>query len=158
MGASLAKLKDEIATTAGVTERERKLFSELELVESRYGAVALHIVSLSLDDKRDAAIGEMSANCRPLLAALIKAANEYIAHAQAAAADEVKAAESDYATSRSIMLGACALAIALAVGLAFTITRGLTRSLGAEPAEPNEAAQRFGLDGHGIGADRHRQR
>ncbi len=140
--ASVAKLKDKIAKTAGVTERERKLFAEVESVESRYGPVALNIVDLALADKRDEAIGKMNADCRPLLAGLIKASNEYIAHAVATAAEEVQSAESAYATNRNLMLGACALAIVLAIGLAMNITRGLTSALGAEPAQLSEATQR----------------
>ncbi len=156
VSATVAKLKDTIAKTASATERERKLFGEIESVESRYGPVALNIVNLALSDKRDEAIGKMNADCRPLLAGLIKAANEYIAYGQATAAEEVKSAESAYAINRNLMLGACALAIALAVGLALTITRGLTRALGAEPAQLNEAAQRVadGDLGPVAGADR----
>ncbi len=156
VSATVAKLKDTIAKTASATERERKLFGEIESVESRYGPVALNIVNLALSDKRDEAIGKMNADCRPLLAGLIKAANEYIAYGQATAAEEVKSAESTYAINRNLMLGACALAIALAVGLALTITRGLTRALGAEPAQLNEAAQRVadGDLGPVAGADR----
>ena len=140
--ATVAKLKEAVAKTVGVTERERKLFAEVESVESRYGPVALNIVSLSLADKRDEAVSKMNLACRPLLAGLVKAVDEYIANARSAAADEVKEAESAYATNRSVMLGACALAIGLAIGLALTITRGLTRALGAEPAQLSAAAQR----------------
>ena len=140
--ATVAKLKDTISKTDGVTDRERKLFAELEGVESKYGPVALNIVSLALADKRDEAIGKMNTDCRPLLAGLIKAANEYIAYGQTTATEEVKSAEAAYASNRNLMLAACALAIGLAVGLALTITRSLTRALGAEPARLSEAAQR----------------
>ena len=139
---ALATLKEKIAKTHGMTERERQLFAEVEGVESRYGPVAQAIVGLALDNKRDEAIGKMNAQCRPLLAGLIKAIDEYVAYSTAIAAEEVKAAESSYATSRNFMLGASALAIALAAGLAFAITRSLTRALGAEPAQLGEAAQR----------------
>jgi methyl-accepting chemotaxis protein-1 (serine sensor receptor) len=140
--ASIAKLKVTIAATSGITDRERELFAEVERVESRYGPVALNIVSLALEDKRETAVGKMNADCRPLLAALIKAANAYIAHAQTSAAEEVKVAESAYAANRNMLLAACALAISLAIGLTLMITRGLTRSLGAEPSDLSAAARR----------------
>jgi len=140
--AAAAKLKGLIATTEGVTERERTLFEAIERVEAAYGPVALNIVELALTDKRDEAISKMNADCRPLLASLIKAANEYISHAAANAVEDIKVAKSAYAFDRNLLLGACALAVALAIGLAMAITRGLTRALGAEPAQLSEAAQR----------------
>jgi len=153
--ASVAKLKNLIAKTAGVTERERKLFAEVEGIESRYGPVALNIVSLALADKQAEAIGKMNADCRPLLAGLITATNEYVHYAEATAAEEVKAAESAYEANRSFLLGACGLAIGLSIALALTITRGLTRALGAEPAELNEAAQRVAAGDLGTVAGAH---
>ncbi len=153
--ATVAKLKEAVTKTAGVTERERKLFAEVESVEARYGPVALNIVSLALADKRDEAIGKMNVECRPLLAGLIHAANEYIAYAQTAAAEEVKSAEAAYAANRNMMLAACALAIGLATGLALTITRGLTRALGAEPVQLSEAAQRVASGDLGTVAGAH---
>jgi hypothetical protein len=154
--ATVARLKQTIATTAGVTEQERQLFAEIERVESRYGPVAQAIVNLALADKRDEAIGRMNTDCRPLLAGLITAANAYIAYGQTAATDEVKQAESSYATNRNLLFAACALAIGLALGLALVITRGLTRALGAEPAQLGQAAQRVagGDLGPVVGADR----
>jgi methyl-accepting chemotaxis protein len=134
----------------------RSKFAEIERVESRYGPVALAIVKLALADQRDEAIGRMNADCRPLLAGLIAAANAYIAYGQTAATDEVKQAESSYATNRNLLMAACALAIGLALGLALVITRGLTRALGAEPAQLGQAAQRVagGDLGPVVGADR----
>jgi methyl-accepting chemotaxis protein-1 (serine sensor receptor) len=156
VSATVAKLKDSIAKTAGLSERERELFAEIERVESRYGPVALDIVNLALAGRHDEAIGKMNADCRPLLAKLIKAANEYIAYGQSAAAEQVKLAEISYATDRNLLFAACALAVGLAVGLALAITRGLTQALGAEPAQLNEAAQRVanGDLGPVVGADR----
>ena len=143
--ATLAKLKAAIARAPEVSERERQLFSEVEGIESRYGPVALNIVSLALADKRDEAIAKMNADCRPLLAGLIKASNAYVDHAQAVAVEDVKAAEAAYATNRIVLIAACALASGLAVVLALAITRSLTRALGAEPAQLNEAAHRVAV-------------
>ena len=142
VGAAITRLKVAMAKTGSVSERERKLFAEIEGVELRYGPVALNIVSLALADKRDEAVGKMNANCLPLLAAQIKAGNEYIAYNTALANDEVKATESAYAANRNIMLLAGAVAVGLAFGLALLITRGLTRALGGEPAQLTQAAQR----------------
>ncbi len=142
VGATLTRLKETLAKTPGITERERQLYAEMQGVESRYGPVALNIVGLALAGRNEEAIGRMNTDCRPLLAALIKAANAYIAYGQDVATDDVKRAEASYAAHRNVLLAACLLALGLAVALALVITRGLTRALGAEPAQLSEAARR----------------
>ena len=138
----LAELKQTLTTHEGITEQERRLFGEFEAVESRYGPVAQDIVNLALADKRDDAIAKMNAECRPLLAMLIKAAYAYLESEAALAGAQVKEDQENYASSRLTVLAACVVSLALAVGLGLTITRSLTRALGAEPAQLGEAARR----------------
>jgi methyl-accepting chemotaxis protein len=138
---NMGKLKDALSK-ADVNPRERELFTAIEKVEALYGPVAEGIVALALADKRDDAIAKMNAECRPLLADLIKAANAYVAFNRAAAGSEVTAAEAAYGVNRSVMIASSVAALGLAVGLALLITRGLVRALGAEPAELSEVAQR----------------
>lgn len=57
----------------GVSQTARNLVAEVDRVEARYGPVATDIVALALDKKQDAAIANMNAECRPLLATLVKA-------------------------------------------------------------------------------------
>jgi hypothetical protein len=139
---NLMELKQALATHEGITEQERQLFSEFAAVESRYGPVAQGIIDLALADKRDDAIAKMNAECRPLLAALIKAAYAYLENEAAIAAGQVKDDQKNYASSRLTVLAACVVSLALAAGLGLAITRSLTRALGAEPAQLGEAAQR----------------
>ena len=140
VGESLRKLKAAVASARNATDRERQLLAAIDSAESRYGPVALDIVNLALSDKKDEAIGRMNDECRPLLAELLKASNEYIAYEAGVAVAEVQGAEAAYLMNRNLMLGASALAVALAVLLAFTIARSLTRALGGEPAEVKLAA------------------
>ena len=79
LGASVGRLKQLIGQASGVSPQEQTLFDEFERVESRYGPVALEIVRLALAGQREQAILKMNAECRPLLAALVKAAHDYIA-------------------------------------------------------------------------------
>ena len=143
VGDSLAKLKASV-TGAGMraTEQERKLLADIEAVEARYGPVALDIVALAASGQRDEAVSRMSADCRPLLAALIGAATAYIDALQAQAAADLKAADAAYAAERAELIGACVLAVCLAAGLALLITRSLGRALGAEPVQLGDAARR----------------
>ncbi len=138
----LGKLRQAVATGGGVSERERALFTEIEQIESRYGPVALAIVQMTLADQREAAIEKLNAECRPLLAALLLAADTYVDYQETAAAAEVRDAEQAYASNRNLMLAACALAVVGAMLLALRITRSLTRALGAEPAALGAAARR----------------
>ncbi|HLO95794.1 MAG TPA: methyl-accepting chemotaxis protein, partial [Burkholderiaceae bacterium] len=55
---------------------------------------------------------------------------------------DVLSADAAYSRSLTFLYGLCTLAVLLAVGLAFLITRSITRALGAEPAVLGAAAQR----------------
>ena len=138
----LGKLRQAVTTGGIVSDRERTLFAAIEDVEARYGPVALAIVQMTLADQRDAAIEKMNAECRPLLAALLQAADAYVDFQESASASQVQDAEAAYTTNRNLMLAASALAVAAAVLLALRITRSLTRALGAEPAQLGAAARR----------------
>jgi methyl-accepting chemotaxis protein len=140
--AGMAKLKDALTHNSGVNDQERRLFAQFESIESRYGPVALDIVQLALTNRREEAINKMNSECRPLLAALIKASNEYVAYDVSLADQLVSEAGVTYTSKRNLLLAAGVLAIGLALGLMLVITRGLTRALGAEPAQLSDAAQR----------------
>jgi len=142
VASNLALLKAELDKEPRADERERKLFGEVQAIEARYGPVAQAILKLVADDQRELAISKMNLECRPLLAALLKATFDMKAVAKEAAGQELQQAESAYASSRNLAMGVCALIIALAAGLALLITGGIARSLGAEPHELSAALQR----------------
>ncbi|MFY9478325.1 MAG: methyl-accepting chemotaxis protein [Aquabacterium sp.] len=138
----LKELGDMITKTQDVQDGERAQYQELARIESKYGPVALNIVDLAMHDRHEEAITKMNADCRPLLAALIKATNDYIGLTTRQAKEDEAAAQTDYEADRALLITLSILAIAAACGLALLITRGLTRALGAEPAELGAAAQR----------------
>ncbi|HEY0819540.1 MAG TPA: methyl-accepting chemotaxis protein [Rhizobacter sp.] len=140
VGQSIAKLKEMVAKSPDA--RERELAAEIDRVESRYGPVALNIVDLAMNGKRDEAVAKMNADCRPLLASLLTAANRYIDFAADQGTTEVARAGVAYTSDRNLMLGACLVAIVIAASLAVMITRGLLRALGAEPSVLSAAARR----------------
>ncbi|MCR5884891.1 methyl-accepting chemotaxis protein [Rhizobacter sp. J219] len=140
VGKSIAKLKEMVARSPDA--RERDLAAEIDRVESRYGPVALNIVSVAMSGKHDEAVAKMNAECRPLLASLLAAAHRYIDLADDHGTKEVARAEVAYKSDRNLMLGACLAAIVLATSLAVLITRGLLRALGAEPSLLSAAARR----------------
>ncbi|WP_028996746.1 methyl-accepting chemotaxis protein [Azohydromonas australica] len=136
--AAMSRLRGMLSAAS---EQERSLFREIESVETRYGPLALNIVGLALEGQREQAIEKMNAECRPLLAALVKSVTAYIDHGNALAAESVREAAATYALSRNLMLGACLVAVVLAGGLALTITPSITRQLGGEPGEAARVAR-----------------
>ncbi|ASW03481.1 methyl-accepting chemotaxis protein [Paraburkholderia aromaticivorans] len=138
----LRRLNEMIATASDVSPQAREFVAEINRVESLYGPVALAIVELALNGKRDAAIAKMNDECRPLLAALVKATKAYADYTSSRESQLVKEAAEHYASQRNVIVAIC-LAAALAAALAgVLITRSLTRALGAEPAALGEVTQR----------------
>ena len=129
MGKGLAAMKQSLAASADASAKDRELFGKIEEVEAKYGPVALNIVGLALDGKREDAITKMNAECRPLLAALLKATSDYIADAQADGVATAKASASAYASDRVMLLVVCLTAALCAFGLGWFISNMVTRPL-----------------------------
>jgi len=140
--ANLKSLKDAVATAADVTERDRALVAAIDKVEAAYTPVALAIVKLGMDGKHDEAVEKMNAECKPMLAALLTAAREYVDYSKEQAKHGVEAAAAAYATQRAMLLALSAMATLIAVALGWVITSRLTTALGAEPAHLSDTAQR----------------
>ena len=127
--AAVASLKSGVAQAADATDRDRALLGEIERVEGLYGPVARDIVGKALAGQKDAAIAKMNTECRPLLAALLKATNDYIAYDQDLAAQRVKAAEASYAGDRMTMAAVCGAAVLIALSLGWMLASAVTRPL-----------------------------
>jgi methyl-accepting chemotaxis protein-1 (serine sensor receptor) len=139
---SLNALREGVKRATNVTDQERKLVEALDKVESQYRPVALAIVELAASGKTDAAIEKMNVECRPLLAALQAAAIDYAQYSSDSAKNDVREAEEAYARQRAVTLTLSVIATLLAIALGWFITRRLVASLGAEPADLSDAAQR----------------
>ncbi|HEY9026109.1 MAG TPA: methyl-accepting chemotaxis protein [Burkholderiaceae bacterium] len=127
--AALEKLKAAVAQGAGVTDRDRALLAEIVRVESLYGPVARDIVGKALAGQKDVAIGRIDRDCRPLLAALIKATTDYIAYDQELARDRVQVAAAGYVRDRAVLLAVCGSAVVLALALGWMLAAAVTRPL-----------------------------
>jgi len=141
VGQRMAALK-KLAEAPDTSADERRLVAEMERIEKEYAPVALAIVEMAMADKHDEAVEKMNRECRPLLAALVRAAHEYRDYASKRAARLVGEAAEAYAMQRNLLLLGCALAFAVAAVACVLITRGLMRALGAEPAELGAVARR----------------
>jgi methyl-accepting chemotaxis protein-1 (serine sensor receptor) len=137
----LAKLQ-EMGQAPDVPDEVRAKIGSIGQAEQAYGPIALAIVKLALEGKRDDAIAKMNDECRPHLAALVKATDDYGAFTTSREEKQIEQAAEMYSTQRNLLIAAC-LTVFIAAGLAgFLITRSLTRALGAEPAELAGFAQR----------------
>ena len=141
VGESLAKLSESAAKAPDPKVQE--LVQAIVDVEARYGPVALDIVAKASAGDRTAAIAKMNAECLPLLAALMKAGETYLAYGAQRAESEVERAGDVYETARLVLIAALLVAFGTAAAFSVLIPRALMRSLGAEPVELGQAAQRI---------------
>ncbi len=141
LGKTLEKLKTAVEHSAA-SARERAVLARIVEVEAKYGPVAAGIVATADAGRREEAVQAISRDCRPLLAALLAAAREYVDVARSQAADTVQSAKADYAGQRSLLGIASVVAVVTAVALGLFITRRMSRALGTEPSVLGEVAQR----------------
>lgn len=139
--ARLAQLK-KASTSAGVSAEERKQIEAIEKTESAYGPVALRIVDLALRDQRDEAIAKINDECRPLLAALIADTTKYQTMVDETTKEVIAHLEEDFKSQRNFLIGFAVLAAVVALAAGVLITRGVMRSLGAEPDALGDAARK----------------
>jgi methyl-accepting chemotaxis protein-1 (serine sensor receptor) len=130
----LHQLDQALRTDADVTARDRMMVQAITDVEARYAPVALDIVATAYDGRRDEAADKIDNRCRPLLAALQQATEDYVAHARQEADAEVAGSRSAFERARWLLGVASGVAVLAAIGLALAITRRLLASMGAEPA------------------------
>ena len=128
MKVSLAKLTAAVAVAPGqdATDRDRALAAEIEKVEAAYGPVALTIVGKAVDGQRDAAIAQMNAECRPLLAALLKATNDFIAYEQAEAKTRTQQAEAAFSSDRIVLGVVCVVSAIAALVMGWMLANAVT--------------------------------
>ncbi|MBT9491800.1 MAG: MCP four helix bundle domain-containing protein [Paucibacter sp.] len=129
MGKALARLKKALSMAGDQGKRDGALVAEIDGIESQYGPVALAIVGMALEGRRDEAVSKMNAECRPLLAALLKATGEFIAYEQQQAGERVQAAEQAYGNDRLMMVGASVVAVLAAVLMGWFLSNAVTRPL-----------------------------
>ena len=141
VGKALEKLKTAVERSTA-SDRERAILARLVDVEAKYGPIAAGIVATADAGKRDEAVQAISRDCRPLLAALLSTAREYVDVARTQADESAHAAAADYARQRWWLGTASVVAVAVAIALGLFITRRMLRALGTEPSVLGELAQR----------------
>ena len=125
----------QLAQQPGVSDEVRVIINKIDNIEKRYAPVALGIVDLALQKKTELAIIKMNEECRPLLAALVAATDEYFTLTDQHSALLLQKDDAHYLLNRNILISASVLSIALASLAGWLITRHLLKALGAEPRQ-----------------------
>lgn len=126
---NMSKLK-KMAEAPGVSDEARRLVGEMDKIEQAYTPVAMSIVDMALQGKHEEAIAKMNAECRPLLAKLVKVSDEYSNYTADRSATLVQNATTDYATQRNYLIVACCVSLIGAIVAGTLIVRSLDRFLG----------------------------
>nr|WP_186329615.1 methyl-accepting chemotaxis protein [Variovorax boronicumulans] len=125
----LAQLGRMLAADPTAAEQAHRLAADIGQIEQRYGPIALAIVDLALNHQREQAIARMNAECRPLLAALVRATKAYVDYTEQRTRDLQLQAAVDYGRQRAQLIALCLLAMGAAIVAGWWITRGITRPL-----------------------------
>ncbi|MFP3753761.1 methyl-accepting chemotaxis protein [Cupriavidus sp. SIMBA_020] len=125
VAARMTRLR-EMVSREGVSETARGLVAGMASVEARYGPVATAIVGLALDKKQEAAIARMNAECRPLLAELVKATDAYASFTHERQQEMVAALEADYGTQRNLLVVVSLAAVVFGLMGGLLLTRAIT--------------------------------
>lgn len=141
--ARLARLKSLRARDATVSSAsERMRVAQIEDIEQTYGRVAQGIVRLVQDGRQADAISRMNDECRPLLARLEKAVQDYVESNEAQGREMFAQGADSHAAQRRVLLAACLAAFAAAALAGWWLAHSLRQALGAEPAALGAAARR----------------
>lgn len=143
VGTRLAELRSAVGEGTDATDKARELVRQIDQIEARYGPVARAIVDAALNNRRDQAVTMLNEQCRPLLAQLVDASQAFIVYTRERSVQMVKESEDRYASRRMLLMVICIAAVASALAAGVIIVRGLTRSLGTEPATLSDIAHRI---------------
>lgn len=138
---NLNKLK-ELSNEKSSSDEARRLIGKIDEVEKLYSPLALAIVDLALQGKRDESIKKLNEECRPLLASLVAISGEYAEYTKTVSAAVIDAARNNYENTRNILTLCSIIAASLAIGAGVMISRNLLRALGAEPLVLCDAVSR----------------
>ncbi|PZW67189.1 methyl-accepting chemotaxis protein [Pseudomonas sp. URMO17WK12:I1] len=139
---SLKALHQAMVTHSDVSSTGREMLARIEEVEGRYSPVAHTIAEHLFKGEDTEALKMVSEQCTPLLHELTDVIDQYLIHTTKVAEQRVSANEAHSQRQRSILLVITALSFVLAAVLGHLISRHLLRSLGAEPNDLNQIAQR----------------
>ncbi|MCT9811261.1 methyl-accepting chemotaxis protein [Acidovorax sp. Be4] len=137
---SLAQLK-ELSSKPDVPPEVRAKIDAIAKIEAEYEPVALSIVEMALGGQREAAVEKMNAQCRPLLAALIQATDDYSSLTATRSQTIIAETEASNQQKQLALIIGCAIVVALTCWSAALIVRAVVRPLNQAVDLINDIAQ-----------------
>ncbi|SAK65806.1 chemotaxis protein [Caballeronia hypogeia] len=122
----LKQLQEMIAVATDTSEKARSLVAEMARVEALYGPVATDIVETALAGRHEEAVAKLDDRCRPLLARLVQATDDYATYTATRREEIVRADAASYQTQRDVLIALCTVAALFAIGAGVTVTRSIT--------------------------------
>lgn len=138
---NLQKL-NELAKEKSVSEEARHMIEKISDLEKQYSPVALSIVDLALHDKKEEAIVKMNNECRPLLAALEIASNDYETFTARQSSALILEAQQNSSRVKNLIILLSISAVVISVAAGMLISYKLLKALGAEPGDLCDAVTR----------------
>ncbi len=123
--------------------KAKDLVAAIDLVEKRYGPVALAIVDSAVKGDHVAAVDRMNRECRPLLTQLLEAAGKYLHHTETLTEAALVRAEHEASVAFWLLLSMLTASVLAAGTLGLLIPRSVMRALGADPSDLAKAAERI---------------
>lgn len=120
----LTELKRLVAKP-DASDQARVVIARIDQIEQAYAPVAEGILALETAGKRAEAIVKMNDECRPLLAKLTQATDEYAALTRKRESQIAEEYAGNYAAQRNLQVAMCIAAVLLALGAAALITRSI---------------------------------
>jgi methyl-accepting chemotaxis protein-1 (serine sensor receptor) len=130
-----------LSNKAGVPAEVRSRVEEIARIEGQYSAVAEAILGLVFAGDRDAAIGRMNERCRPLLAALVKATDDYIRFTSETSDRLIAETDRIHAERVTVLATSCVLVVVLSLLAALAITGSIVKPLRTAVALINDVAE-----------------
>nr|WP_315225371.1 methyl-accepting chemotaxis protein [uncultured Albidiferax sp.] len=138
---ALAQLNASAKSNAENGPDVLRMLEAINQVESRYGPVALAIVKLALEGKKDEAIAKINLECRPLLVALLQASNDILEASNKKGDANVEASAEENSEAKWLLAAISTFAIGAAAVMGFLLTRSLVGALGGEPSAAADLAR-----------------
>ena len=137
----LKRLK-ELSNDHSATQEDRRLVEKIDGIERLYAPVALAIVDLAANGRKDEAVTQMNERCRPLLASLIATSTDYSRLTSMVSEKRVADATERFSSARNVLIASSVAAIVLAIVAGMVISRRLYKALGAEPTDLCDAVSK----------------
>ncbi|HEY4298696.1 MAG TPA: methyl-accepting chemotaxis protein [Paraburkholderia sp.] len=142
VAAALRKLQVITTTAADSTPRARADFAAMAKADDAYQVAIADVLKAAAENRHAEVVAQLAQRVRPAVKDLSGGAAAF-SNASLARAKDLMAQNSDnYHRQRMLLGGVCLVAVLVAVLVGTTLTRGITRALGTEPALLGSIAQR----------------